>query len=105
MNNMIEESDSDSETKHNNIDLFFVVFVINDRACQWEIFNTNDTIQDVYTILQNKYNMDDVIIEIDDLFFSKLSRDKLIDISTENCINLRITTKNRQYKLPHHLPV
>ena len=23
MNNMIEESDSDSETKHNNIDLFF----------------------------------------------------------------------------------
>ena len=44
--------------------------------------------------------MDDVIIEIDDLFFSKLSRDKLTDISTENCINLRITTKNRQYKFP-----
>ena len=100
---MIEESDS--ETKHNNIYLFFVVFIINDRVCQWEIFNTTDTIHDVYTILQNKYNMDDFIIEINDLFFSKLSRDKLIDISTENCITLRITTKNRQYKLPDHLPV
>ena len=100
---MIEESDS--ETKHNNIDLLFVVFIINDRACQWEIFNTSDTIHDVYTILQSKYNMDDFMIEINDLFFSKLSRDKLIDISTENCITLRITTKNRQYKLPDHLPV
>lgn len=98
MNNMAQETNQN--TKINNIDNFFVVFVINDRDCQWEIFNTNDTIQDVYTLLKNKYKMDDVIIEIDDFFFSKLSRDKLTDISTENCINLRITTKNRQYKFP-----
>ena len=100
MNNMAQETNQNA--KIINIDSFFVVFVINDRDCQWEIFNTNDTIQDVYTLLKNKYKIDDVIIEIDDLFFSKLSSDKLTDISTENCINLRITTKNRQYKFPPH---
>ena len=100
MNNMGQETNQNA--KIINIDSFFVVFVINDRDCQWEIFNRNDTIQDVYTLLKNKYKMDDVIIEIDDLFFSKLSSDKLTDISTENCINLRITIKNRQYKFPPH---
>ena len=40
MNNMAQETNQN--TKINNIDNFFVVFVINDRDCQWEIFNTND---------------------------------------------------------------
>jgi len=100
MNNILHETNI--KTTRNNIDTFFVVLIINDRLCQWEIFNTNDTIQDVYTLLKNKYKIEDVIVEIDDFFFSRVSRDKLIDISSENCINLRITTKNRQYKLPSY---
>ena len=59
MNNMAQETNQNA--KIINMDSFFVVFVINDRDCQWEIFNTNDTIQDVYTLLKNKYKMDDVI--------------------------------------------
>ena len=77
----------------------YVVIIINSIYVRWEIFNTTDTMEDLYNLLENKYNTGNSIIEIGDLFFSKSLKGNLYDIAINNSITAKVSTKNKSYIL------
>jgi len=77
----------------------YVIFIINDRYTRWEIFNPTDTMQNIYNLLENKYNTGNIMIEINEISFLKYVNEYLICFARDNSITARITTKNRNYKL------
>ena len=77
----------------------YVVIIINSIYVRWEIFNTTDTMEDLYNLLEKKYNTGNSIIEIGDLFFSKSLKGNLYDIAINNSITAKVSTKNKSYIL------
>jgi hypothetical protein len=81
----------------------YVVIIINSLYVRWETFNTTDTMEDLYNLLENKYNTGKIIMEIGDIFFSKFLKDKLSDVASNNSITVKVTTKNKLYKLSNRI--
>jgi hypothetical protein len=77
----------------------YVICIINKKYVRWEIFDTTHTMEDLYNLLENKYNTGKIIIEIEDIFFQKFLQDKLEDFAVDDSITARITTKNQLYTL------
>jgi len=77
----------------------YVVIIINSIYVRWETFNTTHTMEDLYNLLESKYNTGKIIMEIGDIFFSKFLKDKLSDVASNNSITAKVTTKNKLYKL------
>jgi len=77
----------------------YVVIIINNIYVRWETFTTTDTMEDLYNLLESKYNTGKIIMEIGDIFFSKFLKDKLSDFIVNSSITVKVTTKNRLYTL------
>jgi hypothetical protein len=81
----------------NDTEEIYVVFIINDRYTRWDIFTSIDTIQDMYELLKKKYLIDKGIIEINNIYFSRFSNDKLNSLATDSSITAKITTQAKKY--------
>jgi hypothetical protein len=77
----------------------YVVIIINSIYVRWEIFNITDTMEDLYNLLENKYNTGKSIIEIGDIYFSKSLKANLYDIAINKSITAKVSTKNKSYIL------
>jgi hypothetical protein len=81
----------------------FIVLIINNKYIRWEEVRENFTLKELFTLLKNKYNIINCMINIDnieDIVFMRLSDDKLTDLcNKKNDLTLKIMTKNKKYKL------
>lgn len=81
----------------------FIVLIINNKYIRWEEVRENFTLKELFTLLKNKYNIINCMINIDnieDIVFMRLSDDKLTDLcNKKNDLTFKIMTKNKKYKL------
>jgi hypothetical protein len=80
-------------------DRLTIVLIINDRYVRWEEFFSYDTIQDVYTLLYNKYKIEKCIIELDELYLPNSINTGLLDLCNHFSATLYVRTKDKNYIL------
>jgi len=86
----------------NNINILYVVIIINSYYVRWEEFSPNDTLLKLHELLISKYNVGKYDFEINNLRLNIEidNKDKLIDFCTvDNSLTVRIFTNDETYTL------
>ncbi len=81
----------------------YIVFIINKRYVRWETFPMNSWIKDVFSLLKNKYYIEQCILEIDELFISKNMNYQLLEFCKLGGTTIYISTKDPNYILSKNI--
>jgi hypothetical protein len=81
----------------------YIVFIINHRYVRWETFPLNSWMIDVFSLLKDKYYIEQCILEIDELFISKNMNYHLLEFCKSGGATIYISTKDPNYTLSKNI--
>lgn len=86
-----------------NDDEIVIMFVIENRYIRWEGFPLEASIKDVFKLLETKYKAIQCCIEMNTIFYSKRSREKLMDICFDKSGCMYVYVKDENYTLDKNI--